>query len=182
MRPEVQVLPGPPPALTSGNAGHRVRSWFGGTGARSRTLTWLPVLVMSDKVWSPCRVSPDAAALDCAICSGVSGGGAQLAFHVTAGNYDSDTLIEVLLERRRFLRGEKATLLWDGRSSSVSRVRVSFHDVGTDFSMASSCLRDAQLAPRAVSGNNRRHHSVSRWGRAPSFCRDVRFIRSCSRG
>ena len=48
-----------------------------------------------------------------AICYGVRGG-AQLAFPITAGNYDTDTLIEVLGELRRFLGGEKATLLWDG--------------------------------------------------------------------
>ena len=49
-----------------------------------------------------------------ALCYGVRGGGTQLAFHITAGNYDTDTLIEVLGELRRFLGGEKATLLWDG--------------------------------------------------------------------
>jgi hypothetical protein len=49
-----------------------------------------------------------------ALCYGVRGGGAQLAFHVTVGNYDSDTLIDVFSELRRFLGGEKATLLWDG--------------------------------------------------------------------
>jgi len=49
-----------------------------------------------------------------ALCYGVRGGGTQLAFHVTAGNYDTDTLIKVLGELRRFLGGEKATLLWDG--------------------------------------------------------------------
>jgi transposase len=49
-----------------------------------------------------------------ALCDGVRGGGAQLCFHVTAGNYDTDTLIEVLGELRRFLGGEKAILLWDG--------------------------------------------------------------------
>ena len=49
-----------------------------------------------------------------AICYGVRGGGAQLAFHITPGNYNTDTLIEVLGELRRFLGGEKATLLWDG--------------------------------------------------------------------
>jgi transposase len=54
------------------------------------------------------------ASMAAAICYGVRGGGAQLAFHVTAGNYDTDTLIEVLGELRRFLGGEKATLLWDG--------------------------------------------------------------------
>ena len=56
-----------------------------------------------------------------AICYGVRGGGAQLAFHVTAGNYDTDTLIEVLRELRLFLGGEKATLLWDGLPAHRSR-------------------------------------------------------------
>ena len=49
-----------------------------------------------------------------ALCYGVRGGGAQLAFHITVGNYDTDSLIEVLAELSRFLGGEKATLLWDG--------------------------------------------------------------------
>jgi transposase len=53
------------------------------------------------------------ASMAAAICYGVRGG-AQLAFPITAGNYDTDTLIEVLGELRRFLGGEKATLLWDG--------------------------------------------------------------------
>ena len=56
-----------------------------------------------------------------ALCYGVRGGGAQLAFHITAGNYDTDTLIEVLGELRRFLGGEKATLLWDGLPAHRSR-------------------------------------------------------------
>ena len=55
-----------------------------------------------------------------AVCYGVRGGGAQLAFHLTAGNYDTDTLIEVLKELRRLLGGEKATLLWDGLPSHRS--------------------------------------------------------------
>jgi hypothetical protein len=54
------------------------------------------------------------ASMAAALCYGVRGGGTQLAFHVTAGNYDTDTLIKVLGELRRFLGGEKATLLWDG--------------------------------------------------------------------
>ncbi|MDF2738879.1 MAG: hypothetical protein K0S88_245 [Actinomycetia bacterium] len=54
------------------------------------------------------------ASMAAAICYGVRGGGAQLAFHLTAGNYDTDRLIEMLGELRRFLGGEKATLLWDG--------------------------------------------------------------------
>jgi DDE superfamily endonuclease len=54
------------------------------------------------------------ASMAAALCYGVRGGGAQLAFHVRAGNYDTDSLIEVLGELRRFLAGEKATLVWDG--------------------------------------------------------------------
>jgi transposase len=56
-----------------------------------------------------------------ALCYGVRGGGAQLAFHITAGNYDTDTLIQVLGELRKFLGGDKATLLWDGLPSHRSR-------------------------------------------------------------
>jgi transposase len=54
------------------------------------------------------------ASMAAALCYGVRGGGAQLASHVQAGNYDTDTLIEVLQGLRTFLGGEKATLLWDG--------------------------------------------------------------------
>jgi transposase len=54
------------------------------------------------------------ASMAAAICYGVRGGGAQLAFHVTAGSYDTDSLIQVLKQLRKFLGGEKATLLWDG--------------------------------------------------------------------
>ena len=54
------------------------------------------------------------------LCYGIRGGGAQLCFPITAGNYDTDTLIEVLAELRRFLGGEKATLLWDGLPSHRS--------------------------------------------------------------
>jgi DDE superfamily endonuclease len=60
------------------------------------------------------------ASMAAAICYGVKGGGAQLAFHITAGNYDTERLIEVLVELRRFLGGEKATLLWDGLPSHRS--------------------------------------------------------------
>jgi hypothetical protein len=60
------------------------------------------------------------ASMAAALCYGVRGGGAQLAFHVRAGNYDTDSLIEVLQGLRRFLGGEKATLLWDGPPSHRS--------------------------------------------------------------
>jgi hypothetical protein len=61
------------------------------------------------------------ASMAAALCDGVRGGGAQLCFHVAAGNYATDTLIEVLGELRRVLGGEKATLLWDGLPAHRSR-------------------------------------------------------------
>jgi hypothetical protein len=60
------------------------------------------------------------ASMAAALCYGVRGGGAQLCFHVQAGSYDTDRLIEVLGGLRRFLGGEKATLLWDGLPSHRS--------------------------------------------------------------
>jgi transposase len=55
-----------------------------------------------------------------ALCYGVHGGGASVCFHIQAGNYNTDRLIEVLGELRQFLGGEKATLLWDGFSAHRS--------------------------------------------------------------
>jgi transposase len=66
------------------------------------------------------------ASMAAAICYGVRGGGAQLAFHITPGNYDTDTLIEVLGELRRFLGGEKATLLWDGLPAHRSNAMLAW--------------------------------------------------------
>jgi transposase len=40
---------------------------------------------------------------------------------IHAGNYDTDILIEVLKGLRRFLGGQKATLLWDGLPAHRSR-------------------------------------------------------------
>jgi putative transposase len=42
------------------------------------------------------------------------GGGAALAFHHQVGAYDTETLIGALGELRRFLGGQKVTLVWDG--------------------------------------------------------------------
>ena len=49
-----------------------------------------------------------------ALCYGSRGGGAALAFHHQVGAYDTDTLIGALEGLRRFLGGQKATLVWDG--------------------------------------------------------------------
>jgi hypothetical protein len=54
------------------------------------------------------------ASMAAALSYGVRGGGAQRCFHVTAGSYDTDCLIQILSELRRVLGGEKATLRWDG--------------------------------------------------------------------
>lgn len=54
------------------------------------------------------------ASIAAALCFGSDGGGCQLAFHVQPGSYNTDSLIGVLGELRRFLGGQKATLLWDG--------------------------------------------------------------------
>ena len=48
-----------------------------------------------------------------ALCYG-SRGGAALAFHHQVGAYDTETLIGALEQLRRFLGGQKATLVWDG--------------------------------------------------------------------
>jgi hypothetical protein len=52
--------------------------------------------------------------LAAALCYGSRGGGAQLAMHHHPDAYDTDSLIGALEQLRRFLGGEKATLLWDG--------------------------------------------------------------------
>jgi DDE superfamily endonuclease len=54
------------------------------------------------------------ASIAAALCFGSTGGGCQLAFHVQPGSYNTDSLIGVLGELRRFLGGQKATVLWDG--------------------------------------------------------------------
>jgi hypothetical protein len=54
------------------------------------------------------------ASMAAALCYGGGGGGSQLCFHLQPGSYDTDSLIGVLGELRRFLGGQKATLLWDG--------------------------------------------------------------------
>jgi hypothetical protein len=54
------------------------------------------------------------ASIAAALCFGSTGGGCRLAFHVQPGSYNTERLIAVLGELRRFLGGQKATLLWDG--------------------------------------------------------------------
>ena len=49
-----------------------------------------------------------------ALCYGSRGGGAALAFHHQVGAYDTETLSSALEGLRRFLGGQKATLVGDG--------------------------------------------------------------------
>jgi transposase len=56
-----------------------------------------------------------------ALCYGSQGGGAALAFHRQVDAYDTDSLIGALGELRRFLGGQKVTLLWDGLPAHRSK-------------------------------------------------------------
>jgi DDE superfamily endonuclease len=56
------------------------------------------------------------------LCYGSRGRGAQVAFHYQQGAYDTDTLIGALEGLRRFLGGQKATLVWDGLPAHRSKV------------------------------------------------------------
>jgi hypothetical protein len=66
------------------------------------------------------------ASMAAALCYGPAGGGCQLCFHLQPGNYNTDTLIVVLGELRRFLGGQKATLLWDGLPAHRSAKMAAF--------------------------------------------------------
>jgi hypothetical protein len=66
------------------------------------------------------------ASMAAALCYGVGGGGVQLCFHIQAGNYDTQSLIGVLGEVRRFLGDQKATLLWDGLGAYRIRAMRTF--------------------------------------------------------
>jgi DDE superfamily endonuclease len=61
-----------------------------------------------------------------ALCYGSRGGGARLAFHAQRDAHDTATLIVVLGELRRFLGGEKATLIWDNLPAHHSRAMQQF--------------------------------------------------------
>jgi hypothetical protein len=66
------------------------------------------------------------ASMAAARCDGVRGGGAQPCFHVRAGNDDTNRWFEVLGGLRKFLGGEKATLLWEGLPAHRSRAMRSW--------------------------------------------------------
>jgi hypothetical protein len=80
------------------------------------------LLPVTRRTWAPRGITPvirhrfkwKRASMAAALCYGSHGGGAALAFHHQLDAYNTDTLIQALGELRRFLGGQKATLLWDG--------------------------------------------------------------------
>ena len=55
-------------------------------------------------------------------CYRPDGARARLAFHLQPGSYNDLTLIVVLKQLHRFLRGAPVTLIWDNLPSHHSRV------------------------------------------------------------
>jgi hypothetical protein len=82
------------------------------------------------RTWAPVGHTPvighrfkwKRASMAAALCYGSHGGGAALAFHRQVDAYNTDTLIQALGQLRRFLGGQKATLLWDGLPAHRSRM------------------------------------------------------------
>jgi hypothetical protein len=80
------------------------------------------LLPVARRTWTPVGHTPvirhhfkwKRASMAAGLCYGSRGGGASLAFHHQVGAYNTQTLIGALVQLRRFLGGQKATLLWDG--------------------------------------------------------------------
>jgi DDE superfamily endonuclease len=74
-----------------------------------------PILRHRWRHWAPISIAGMC-------CYQPSGSRARLAVHFQPGSYNDQVLIGVLGQLRRFLGGQKATLLWDGLPSHRSRV------------------------------------------------------------
>jgi transposase len=80
------------------------------------------LLPVTRRTWAPRGHTPvighrfkwKRASMAAGLCYGSRGGGAAVAFHHQLGAYNSQTLIGALEGLRRFLGGQKATLVWDG--------------------------------------------------------------------
>jgi transposase len=80
------------------------------------------LLPVTRRTWAPRGHTPvirhrfkwKRCSMAAALCYRSRGGGAALAFHHQVGAYDTKTLIGALEGLRRFLGGQKATLVWDG--------------------------------------------------------------------
>jgi len=92
------------------------------------------LLPVTRRTWAPRGRTPvirhhfkwKRASMAAALCYGSRGGGASLAFHHQLDAYDTDTLIQALGELRRFLGGQKATLLWDGLPAHRSKAMAAW--------------------------------------------------------
>jgi DDE superfamily endonuclease len=84
---------------------------------------------VTHRTWAPRGHTPvirhrfkrKRASMAAGLCYG-SRGGAQLAFHHQVGAYDTDSLIGALGQLRRFLGGQRATLVWDGLPAHRSKL------------------------------------------------------------
>jgi DDE superfamily endonuclease len=80
------------------------------------------LLPVTRRTWAPRGHTPvirhrfnwTRASMAAGLCYGSRGGGAAVCFHHQPGAYHTDTLIGALEGLRRFLGGQKATLVWDG--------------------------------------------------------------------
>jgi transposase len=88
------------------------------------------LLPVTRRTWAPVGHTPvirhrfkwKRASMAAGLCYGSRGGGAQVAFHHQVGAYDTTTLIGALEGLRRFLGGQKATLVWDGLPAHRSKL------------------------------------------------------------
>jgi transposase len=87
------------------------------------------LLPVTRRTWAPRGHTPvirhrfnwKRVSMAAALCYGSRGGGAAVGFHHQLDAYNTDTLIQALGELRRFLGGQKATLLWDGLPAHRSK-------------------------------------------------------------
>jgi len=88
------------------------------------------LLPVTRRTWAPRGHTPvirhhfkwKRASMAAGLCYGSRGGGAAVAFHHQVGAYDTATLIGALEGLRRFLGGQKATLVWDGLPAHRSKL------------------------------------------------------------
>ena len=92
------------------------------------------LLPVTRRTWAPRGRTPvighhfkwKRASMAAALCYGSLGGGAAVAFHHQHDAYNTQTLIGALGELRRFLGGQKATLLWDGLPAHRSQAMANW--------------------------------------------------------
>jgi hypothetical protein len=92
------------------------------------------LLPVTRRTWAPRGLTPvirhhfnwKRCSMAAALCYGSRGGGAAVAFHHQLDADDTDRLIGALSELRRFLGGQKATLLWDGLPAHRSKAMAAW--------------------------------------------------------